>query len=631
MILAWLNGREAAEMGTALADEFAPPTESAVTRGPPQDNASGSVEHLMRRADSEVRPLQLNFYQKAKFANSFKWRLIENGVARGVANDVTHSLVLHLSQNQTSMLSQDSVNTPADPTDRAKAEKLFHRGNKCMAQADYAQAAALYGQVVELESSHAEALNNLGSSLAHLGRYDEAERYFRLAMTLKPNFSEPYANLGILLRQKSYLQDSETLLRRALKLRPNDLDARINLGLTLVFTGRLRDARACFAKVLKTAPRNVHALFGMGQIASVEGRFEEAETTYRRIIELNPKMTNALAALALTRKMTNADGEWLRSAEESAEELARSAIHPLEEATLRFAIGKYFDDVNDFARAFESFKRGNELLKTAAEDYDRKERSDSIDALIRVYSRQSILTIGAAGSSSAKPVFVVGMPRSGTSLVEQIIASHPAAHGAGELDFWGAVIAKDPGLTRAILAEPARPKVAAEYLRILERSSGSASRVVDKAPRNSDCLGLIYSVFPNARVIYMQRDPIDTCLSCYFQQFLTGINFAFDLSDLVHYYREHERLMAHWRAVLPPGFILDVPYEELVADQETWTRKMLDFIGLEWDARCLDFHANRRHVTTASAWQVRQKIYRSSVARWHNYEKFIGPLKTLGK
>ena len=144
------------------------------------------------------------------------------------------------------------------------------------------------------------------------------------------------------------------------------------------------------------------------------------------------------------------------------------------------------------------------------------------------------------------------------------------------------------------MSESARLKVAEEYLRILENLSANASRVVDKAPVNSDFLGLIYSVFPNARIIYMQRDPIDTCLSCYFQQFLTGINFAFDLSDLVHYYREHQRIMAHWRAVLPPGFILDVPYEELVADQETWSRKMLDFVGLEWDARVLDFHTTQR-------------------------------------
>jgi tetratricopeptide (TPR) repeat protein len=627
MILAWLNGREAAEMGVALADEFAPKAESAVAKASRQGGGSGSMDLLLRRADDEVRPLQLNFYKKAKFANAFKWRLIENGVARETADGVTQSLVLHLSQNQIPALSQNSADAPAGRPDRAKAQQLFNRGNKFFEQGAHAEAAALYEEAFELDSSLAEALSNLGSALSHLGRYEEAEHCLREAMAIKPNLSDPHTNLGVLLRQQSYLSDSEASLRRALKLRPTDLDARMNLGLTLVFLGRLRDARACFAKVLKTTPRNFFALFGMGQIAMAEGQFEEAETTFRRIIELNPKMTNAWAALPLTRKMTKADGEWLKG----AAEIATSKIHPLEEANLRFGMGKYCDDVNDFADAFKNFKRGNDLLKTAAEDYDRKERSHLIDRLIRVYSREAISKIGSAGSPSAKPVFVVGMPRSGTSLAEQIIASHPTAHGAGEQTFWASPALREAGITQGLLMETERPKVADAYLRILESASGNASRVVDKAPVNSDFLGLIYSVFPNARVIYMQRDPIDTCLSCYFQQFLTGINFAFDLSDLVHYYREHQRIMAHWRAVLPPGFILDVPYEELVADQETWSRKMLNFIGMEWDARVLEFHTNKRQVTTASAWQVRQKIYKSSVARWHNYEKFIGPLKTLKK
>jgi tetratricopeptide (TPR) repeat protein len=552
---------------------------------------------------------------------------MENGIAKEIADEVTQSLIVHLSQRQNPALTQTSLDIPANRPDQAKAEQLFNRGNKLIDQGAYAEAAALYEKAVELDSSHAAALNNLGSAMLRLGRYHEAERYFREAMAIKPDFSDPYSNLGNLLRQKGNLSESEALLRRALKLRPNNLDARINLGLTLVFLGRTRDAKACFAKALKTQPRNLQALFGIGQIAVVEGRFEEAETTYRRLVELNPKMTDAWAALAGTRKMTNADGEWLKS----AEEMAASAIHPLEEANLRFAMGKYCDDIHDFAHAFQNFKRGNELLKSLAEDYDRKERSHFIDESIRVYSREAMAKIGAAGSSSAKPVFVVGMPRSGTSLAEQIIASHPAAYGAGELDFWAALSAKDRGQMQRILDEPARSKVAEEYLRILGGFTGSASRVVDKAPVNSDFLGLIYSVFPNARVIYMQRDPIDTCLSCYFQQFLTGMSFTFDLSDLVHYYREHQRIMAHWRAALPPGFILDVPYLELVADQETWSRKMLDFIGLEWDPQVLEFHTTKRQVTTASSWQVRQKIYKSSVSRWRNYEKFIGPLKALGK
>jgi tetratricopeptide (TPR) repeat protein len=625
MILAWLDGREAAEIGASLADGYAPRTDLAVGQGSPRVNPSGSIEHLLQRADSEVRPLQLNFYKKAKFANSFKWRLIENGVARKIADEVTQSLVMHLAQRQIAASNQTSGDAPAIRPDRAKAHQLFIRGNKMLEQGAYTDAAALFEEGIRLDPKHAEAINNLGSALSYLGRYQLAENCFREAMAIKPNFSDPHANLGVLLRQKSYLIDSEAFLRRALKLKPNDLDARVNLGLTLMFLGRMRDARACFTKVLKSAPRHVLALFGMGRIATLEGRFEEAETTLKRVIEINPKMTNAWAALPLVRKMTNADSEWLKR----AEEIATSTIHPMEEANLRFAIGKYCDDVNDFPQAFRNFKRGNELLKTAAEDYDRKGRSQFIDEMIRDYSRESISKIGAAGSSSAKPVFVLGMPRSGTSLAEQIIASHPAAYGAGELDYWAALNARRSGLAQRTLDEPTRTKVAEEYLHILERFSSSASRIVDKTPVNSDFLGLIYSVFPNARVIYMQRDPIDTCLSCYFQQFLIGMNFTFDLSDLVHYFREHQRVMAHWRSVLPPGFILDVPYEELVADQEAWSRKMLDFISLEWDPRCLEFHSNTRQVTTASAWQVRQKVYKSSVARWHNYESFIGPLKTL--
>src|SRR5258706_6741423 len=386
MILAWLNGREAAEIGAALADEFAQKPESAAAKGSRQGGGSGSMDLLLRRADSEVRPLQLNFYKKAKFANAFKWRLIENGVARETADGVTQSLVLHLSQNQIPALGQNSADAPASRTDRAKAEQLFNRGNKHFEQGAHAEAAALYEEAIELDSSFAEAVGNLGSALSHLSRYEEAEHCFREAIAIKPNLSDPHANLGVLLRQQSYLSDSEASLRRALKLRPTDLDARINLGLTLVLLGRLRDARACFAKVLKTTPRNVLALFGMGQIAALEGQFGEAETTFKRIIELNPKMTNAWAALPLTRKMTKADGESLKG----AQDIATSKIHPLEEANLRFAMGKYCDDVNDFADAFKNFKRGNELLKTAAEDYDRKERSHLIGELIRVYSREAI-------------------------------------------------------------------------------------------------------------------------------------------------------------------------------------------------------------------------------------------------
>jgi hypothetical protein len=229
---------------------------------------------------------------------------------------------------------------------------------------------------------------------------------------------------------------------------------------------------------------------------------------------------------------------------------------------------------------------------------------------------------------------VVGMMRSGTSLTEQIIASHPMAKGAGELAYWSAVAREHGAKLRQgqnPIDERTKNRLAEDYLNALERVSPTALRVVDKAPLNSDHLDVIHSIFPNARIIYMRRDPIDTCLSCYFQNFSLAHNFTFDLSDLAHYYQEHHRLMNHWRTVLPQGSILDVPYEELVADQEGWTRKILDFIELGWDTRCLDFPATDRAIVTSSFWQARQKIFKTSVRRWRNYEKFVDQIPALKK
>jgi tetratricopeptide (TPR) repeat protein len=630
MILKWFNGREAAEIGAALADQFALQTASeSATRDKIaiQNGPSVALRAILQRADREVRTLRLNFYKKARFANSFKWRLTEKGVDREVADEMTQLLVLHLSQNQAGpSQGQNSVAAPADRSSSAKVKYLLTEGNRCFARGAYAEAAAIYQRLVELDSRNADALNNLGSAFSKQGLLTDAERCLRQAVGIKPDYPEAHCNLGIVLRARGETAESEIWLRRALKLRPNYVDARINLGVTLLALGRLREARARFEKVLKVAPRHADALYLMGHVAKLDGRFEEAEARFKRALDIDPKMPNAWAALAGTRKMTSSDAAWL----ERAEEIAASGIMPFEEAELRFAIGKYCDDVNDFEQAFENYKRANQLLKTVADTYERDARTCFVDDMIRVYTPEAISTVKGGTSASMKPVFVVGMPRSGTSLVEQIIASHPAAKGAGELGFCGdAVLANDSDLRQGILSELTRKKLAETYLPALAARSGDALRIVDKAPVNSDYLGVIYSVFPNARIIYMRRDPIDTCLSCYFQHFSVALNFTMDLSDLAHYYREHQRLMAHWRAVLPPGSILDVPYADLVADQEAWTRKILDFLGLEWDERCLDFHKTERQVVTASTWQVRQKIYRNSVARWRNYEKFISPLLRL--
>ncbi len=630
MIRNWFNAREATEIGIALADQYARERDStAIPHGTKTAKAQPTdpLQDILDRAGRELRTLRLNFYKRAKFANSFKWRLLEKGVGRDIADKVTEKLVLHVSLNQTgSTQSSNEIGGPADQPQPRNARSLLAQGNKCVAQGEYSEAIALYQEILALNPRHPEALNNLGATLFTLGRYAEAEDFFRRTIRLHPDFADANSNLGILLRCSGRVVEAETWLRRAIKINPKHVDARTNLGLAFVFFGRLSEAKAQFKKALKFKAKSDHTLFALGHLAAIEGRFDEAEVMLKRALDANPKMPLALAAIASLRKMRSSDTAWLQS----AEEIAGSGISVLEEADLRFAIGKYYDDVEDFKRAFQSYQRANELHKMAAASYDRDARVQLVDDLMRVYTREGISRGGTPASESMQPVFVVGMPRSGTSLMEQIIASHPEAKGAGELAFWSrAARDQETVIRRTLLDESTRKNLAENFLRELQARSGDALRIVDKTPLNADYLGVIHSVFPNARIIYMRRDPIDTCLSCYFQKFDVQLNFTMDLSDLAHYFRQHQRLMEHWRAVLPPGSILDVPYAELVADQDGWTRKVLAFLGLEWDPRCLDFHQTERPIVTASAWQVRQKIYQGSVARWRHYERFIGPLLEL--
>jgi tetratricopeptide (TPR) repeat protein len=632
MILEWFNASEAAKIGVALADQFAPQQpKNSTTHGQrsAKSQPSDLLQKILERVDREVRSLRLNFYKKAKFANSFKWRLLENGVDKAVADEVTQRLVLHLSANQAEPV--PGYNSEAEATDRPRsndASFLSTQAIRALDRGAYAEAITFYQDLIKRSPRDAAAHNNLGTALFKMNRYREAEACFHKAMKLKKDYPDPHGNLGTIQLMRGSLHEAEISLRHALKLNPRHVDARINLGLTLIALSRLRDAKAQFEKVLKITPRNANALLGLSLVAKSEGHFDDAAAMLSRALEVNPKMPSGLASFAGIRKLTASDQAWLQR----AEEVAASGIAAADESELRFAIGKYYADIEDFERAFENYKRANELLKPALEAYDRDGYTRFVDGMIRTYPREAVAGVAAGASPSMQPVFVVGMPRSGTSLIEQIIASHPSAKGAGELEFWTDAVRKHQEAVRQGRFDESTMKELTEaYLRELRARCGDAARIVDKAPVNSDYLGVIHSAFTNARIIYVQRDPIDTCLSCYFQKFILSLNFTFDLSDLAYYYREHARLMEHWRAVLPPGAILDVPYEDLIADQEGWTRKILDFLALEWDKRCLDFHATKRPVLTASSWQVRQKIYKNSVQRWRNYQKFIGPLLALRK
>ena len=630
-MLKWLDAREATAVGTALADDFHQQSAARLPRGVArQKGPEGELQKFMHRVDQAVRPLKLNFFKRAKLANSFKWRLLEKGVEQELVDELTRALVLRLSG-----LSSGAVHTgvgaganSARPLRRREVVALLAEAEGHMTRGEYPQAGQSYEEVLRADPRSAAAHVGLGGVFFSQGRLQEAETEVRRGLAIRPDYPEAHSNLGVVLQAHARYQEAEQSLRRALKLKPVFVDARLNLGVVLSLLGRYREAHDSFEKVLRVEPRNPAALIGLGRNQALQGRFAEAETLYKRALEIDPRRVRAWAGLVELRRMTRADEGWLKG----AEACAVSSLASLEEVALRFAIGKYYDDVGEFERAFRSFRRANELLKESARPYDATARAALVDDLIRVYSSDVLARAHAHASDSRQPVLVTGMPRSGTSLVEQIIASHPDACGAGELDFWGRALHKDQAALRdEAVSEALAGKLVAGYLRELNAHSRDSRRVVDKTPVNSDYLGLIHQLFPNARVIYVRRDPIDTCLSCYFQNFSLGLNFTNELGDLADYYRQHHRLVAHWRRALPAGTMLEVPYEELVADQENWTRRILEFIGLPWDRRCLDFQRAERAVFTASYWQVRQKMYRTSVQRWRNYEKFIGPLKGLAE
>jgi hypothetical protein len=289
--------------------------------------------------------------------------------------------------------------------------------------------------------------------------------------------------------------------------------------------------------------------------------------------------------------------------------------------SLRYALGKYHDDINQYDEAFAQYFQANELTRRYGVRYDRRQATARVDQIIAAFNADSIRQLQSGGQDSERPVFIVGMPRSGTSLCEQILASHPAVFGAGELPYWPKALATFE-TTRI-------PAIARDYLARLAALSETAARVVDKMPQNFLALGLIHAAFPRARIIHVRRHPIDTCLSIYFHYFSHLHPYANDFDNLAHYYGEYLRITAHWRSLLPADALLEVPYEALIAEQEKWSRRMVEFVGLPWDRNCLNFQQTERVVITLSKWQVRQKISATSAGRWRNYEKHVAPLLPL--
>jgi tetratricopeptide (TPR) repeat protein len=415
-----------------------------------------------------------------------------------------------------------------------------------------------------------------------------------------------------------------------LEINPDFAAAHVELGSALRLQRRTVECEAACRKALALEPGCTAALAVLAELRADAGRFSEAQDLLNDVVRIDPQSAEGWAGLARMRRMTRADGAWLAG----ALSLVKRSLPAQREMLLRYALGKYFDDIGEFEEAFHHYRRANQLAKQCGPAHDRAHFTRTIDWIIRSHDDRWFAAQRSRGNASRRAVFIVGMLRSGTTLAEQILASHPCVFGAGELTYWAAATAAlveaaaASGAPASSIGDATLAGLAEGYLAMLRGLSPGADRVIDKLPTNFLLLGLIHAALPNARIIHLKRDPIDTCLSIYFQHFEAANTYANDLEDLAHYYREYRRLMRHWRAVMP-GAILEVPYEGLVSDLPGWSRKMLDFIGLPWDAHCLDFHRTARTVVTASRWQVRQKIDASSVGRRHHYEKFVGPLAAL--
>ena len=523
---------------------------------------------------------------------------------------------------------------------------------------------SLLQQSLRLSPGNYQFFGNLAGVFMQLGQAAEAERLYREALTLNPAYLGGHISLGLLYAGRGDHLRALTEFDAALRLRPEDFSAWFNRAGSLQLlarreeslqsyrnaaasasddpdrqlmvasalreAGEVEEARRCHERALQLAPRSPLAENSLGNLIGMQGDLAGAETHYRRALALKPDYAGAYYNLADVKNLTPEDPAWSGLMDLGA----RAAMLPEEEAIpLHFALGRVWDGQGDYRRAFAELEAGNRL-KRASINYDEPGQARFFEEIAQVFSADFI---GARrlGMADPRPVFIVGMPRSGTTLVEQILASHPEVHGAGETHALRNALREElppddgdyhlPGRLAELQPEGFQ-RAAARYGRYLDSLAPHAARITNKLPGNMVLVGLISLLYPDARIIHCSRDPLDTCFSCYSKLFTTGHPFSYEQGELGRFYRMYAQLMQHWRDVLP-GRMLELHYEELVADLKGQARRLVAHLDLPWDEACLQFHETARAVRTASLAQVRRPIYKDSVGRWKNYEEELAPLK----
>lgn len=562
--------------------------------------------------------------------------------ARALAPDSLETLNnLALALRQLGRLAEaERVLTRAVAIDGRHADTRNHLGLVLADRGQAEKAIAQYRAAIEAEPSHVLATNNLAVALKDLGRWTEARVALEGCLKRWPDYVPALNNLGEIYNKFGQPAEGEALLQRAVTLDPKCFEAHNNLAISLKDQGRLAEAQEQLEQALSLNPNYVPALINLGNALIAQAQVAAGLSRFQEAVTREPDSIPAWYAIASSGKHDFTDDE-LRRIEAL---LARPSTSVDERGLLSFALAHASDKRREAERAIAF---GHEANRIRREEYRRRgmpfvlaQHEALVDAIVETFTRDYFTAVPPPGANDPLPVFVVGMPRSGTTLVEQILCSHPRVHGAGELNDILSILLDE--LPRSLgapqgypryFAREAMPSQAAELRRVSERHlaylrelGGEAQRVVDKMTISFLHLGPMHLLFPGGRVVHCRRDPRDTCLSCYLHNFASpGLHFTFSLDDLAGYYVQYERVMTHWRAHLP-GTFLEVPYEQFLEDQEGFTRRMIDFIGMPWDDACLSFHENRRTVKTASNLQVREPIHKRSRGRWQKYAHELAPL-----
>jgi tetratricopeptide (TPR) repeat protein len=492
------------------------------------------------------------------------------------------------------------------------------------------EAERVYRNVLTNDPANVDALRLLAGVAMRARQWGDAEMLLERALEIAPDFFQGWMDLGLARQEQDQTETALQAYRRAMRLRPRLATPYAAAGTTSAMAGRHEEALEFFDDALDREPGHAGALSGRGHVLKTVGRQDEAIAAYRDCVRHHPGNGEAWWSLANLKTFRFDDAE-IRSMQAQVE---GDRLSDEARANFQFALGKAFEDAGDFDRAFDYFRQGNENRRQR-ETYDPVQTADQHSAFIEVFTREFIAARSGTGHPDNAPVFIVGLPRSGSTLIEQILASHPLVEGTHELPDLGRVARRSasrradgksyPAVV-ADLAPEELEELGREYLeRTRRHRHEDTPRFTDKLPNNFVHIGFAKLILPNAKFINAKRHPLDSCLGSYKQLFARGQPFTYDLFELGEFYLEYQRLMDHWHTVLP-GHVLDVQYENLVSDLETEVRRLLEFCELPWDDRCLRFFESGRAVKTASSEQVRQPIYTQALHRWRNYERHLGIL-----